>query len=266
MQGVKGRIGTHLPQRNFVSNELSPSPHVKWKLKPQSACKTHGIDFVYNAFGPNAWHFKSFFTIHDHCIHPPPRKKRLNWKVWPLISWLNYITMLAWLLGVVFSADEQTQGLQGNHANTKRITYKAEGDGFQCNALCQDGWTHQEHFWNEPAHPEYLIMGLLPLQAHVCRTDGIYVAWTICTTLPSFVEWHLYIPRCYRMELPGKECVAYLKRRKRKGVEWTSLPSTERSRQLSYALILNSQILWLRVSMTPSLSFSSLHVARVSSG
>ena len=38
-------------------------------------------------------------------------------------------------------------------------------------------------------------------------------------------------------------------------------------RQLSYAMILNSQILWLQVSMTPaSLSTSFLHVVRVSSG
>jgi hypothetical protein len=47
---------------------------------------------------------------------------------------------LAWILGRVFSLDEQTIGFQGHHVDKKPITYKAEGDGFQHHALCQDGW------------------------------------------------------------------------------------------------------------------------------
>jgi hypothetical protein len=74
----------------YILSGLSPSPHVEWKFKPQSASQTHRSDFVYNAFGPNAErrhrHFKCFFTVQDPSIHPPSRKKRQNWKVWPLIS------------------------------------------------------------------------------------------------------------------------------------------------------------------------------------
>lgn len=38
----------------YILNGLSPLPYVKWKLKPQSACKTHICGYVYNTFGPNA--------------------------------------------------------------------------------------------------------------------------------------------------------------------------------------------------------------------
>jgi hypothetical protein len=43
----------------------------------------------------------------------------------------------AWTLGRTFSVDEQTIGFQGNHINKKCITYKAEGDAFQNDALCK---------------------------------------------------------------------------------------------------------------------------------
>ena len=218
----------------YILNGLSPSPHVEWKFKPQSACKTHGSDFVYQAFGPNAArrhrHFKCFFTVQDPSIHPPSRKKRPNWKVWPLICWLNYITVLAWLLGVVFSADEQTQGFQGNHADKKRITYKAEGDGFQCDALCQDGWTHQVYFRNDPAPPEYLKMGLSPLHArvlwlfacvkdrwHICGLDNLYNSAKFCRV--AFVHSKVLLNGVTRKGMRGlPKCVLQEEKKKRSDV------------------------------------------------
>jgi hypothetical protein len=81
----------------YILNGLSPSPHVEWKFKPQSADATHGSDFVY---GPNAErqhrHFKCFFTVQDPSIHPPSRKKRPNRKVWPLVKFHNVPRMVAW--------------------------------------------------------------------------------------------------------------------------------------------------------------------------
>ena len=49
--------------------------------------------------------------------------------------------MLAWSLGCDISVDEQTIGFQGKHSDKLCITYKAEIDGFQCDALCESGLT-----------------------------------------------------------------------------------------------------------------------------
>ena len=51
--------------------------------------------------------------------------------------------MGAWRLGRHISGDEQTIGFQGRLADQLRITYKVEGDGFQCDAICDAGntWT-----------------------------------------------------------------------------------------------------------------------------
>ena len=81
----------------------------------------------------------------------------------------------------------------------RRITYKDEGDGFQCDALAQDGWTHQVYFRNEPAPAQYLRMGLSPLHArvmwlfdcvqhkwHVCGLDNLYNSAKFCRT--SYVQ------------------------------------------------------------------------------
>ena len=43
------------------------------------------------------------------------------------------------------SIDEQTLGFKGKHSMKLRISYKREGDGFQCNAVCDNGYTFS--FW-----------------------------------------------------------------------------------------------------------------------
>ena len=54
--------------------------------------------------------------------------------------------MGAWRLGHDISGNEQTIGFQGHHADKLRITYKAEGDGFQCDAICDAGYTQTFFF------------------------------------------------------------------------------------------------------------------------
>jgi len=44
-------------------------------------------------------------------------------------------------MGRKASCDEQVIGFTGNHADKQQITYKDEGDGFLCDAICQDGYT-----------------------------------------------------------------------------------------------------------------------------
>ena len=43
--------------------------------------------------------------------------------------------MRAWRLGRDISGDEQMIGFRGRHVDKLRITYKVEGDGFQCDAI-----------------------------------------------------------------------------------------------------------------------------------
>lgn len=66
----------------------------------------------------------------------------------------------------VFSgwADHKAQRKE-NHQDKKGITYKAEGGGFQ--ALCQNGFTYQFYYQNEPDLKKYLCMGLSPLNSWV---------------------------------------------------------------------------------------------------
>ena len=101
-------------------------------------------DFIYHAFGPNAehrhCHFKIFLAIQDPAISNPSSKKYLNLKVRPLVQWMNYLFSLIWLLGACFVIDEMKIGFQGMYADKKRITYKAEGGGFQVDELCEDGF------------------------------------------------------------------------------------------------------------------------------
>jgi len=92
-------------------------------------------------------------------------------------------------LGRLISIDEQTIGFKGHHAGKMRISYKKEGDGFQCDAICCDGFTYSFFMRNMPAHKKYLDKGLSPLHArclflpdqlkdehHVCGVDNLYTS------------------------------------------------------------------------------------------
>jgi hypothetical protein len=181
----------------YIFNGLSPSPRVEMKFRPQTDDPVHGNDFVYQSFGPNAErrnkHFRSFFSCQNPTIDPPARSKFPNWKIRPLLTWMNRVFTMAWQLATCVSCDEQTIGFQGNHKDKRRITYKAEGDGFQCDALCQDGFTYQFYFRNEPAPPRWKRLGLSPLHSrvmalfdtlkdkyHQCGMDNLYNSVAFC--------------------------------------------------------------------------------------
>ena len=181
----------------YVLQGLNPSPRVEWKFAPQRRDKVHGNDFVYRSFGTAAErrhrHFKSFFALQDPAIEIPDRRKYPNWKVRPLIQWLNFIMPFIWMLGFAFSIDEMTMGFKGRHQDKKRITYKAEGDGFQADALCDEGFTYQIFMRNDPAPSQYLNEGLSPLHSrvmalfdtvkdeyHRCAMDNLYNSAVFC--------------------------------------------------------------------------------------
>ena len=56
---------------------------------------------------------------------------------------------------------------QGQHKDKQRITYKAEGYGFQADAVCDEGFTYQVYMRNDPAPKKYLKQGLSPLHSRV---------------------------------------------------------------------------------------------------
>ena len=83
----------------YIFNGLAPSPKIEAKLKPQRNDVIHGNDFIYQSFGPNAErrhrHFKCFFACQNPVIDLPPRNWYPNWKICPLIQWINFISTQA---------------------------------------------------------------------------------------------------------------------------------------------------------------------------
>ena len=107
--------------------------------------------------------------------------------------WIKSISQKAWRLGKIISVDEHTCGFQGRHPCKLRITYKSEGDGFQCDALCDNGYTFSFYFRHEPPPVKYTALGLSPIHArvmylfdscedecHICGVDNLYMSVKFC--------------------------------------------------------------------------------------
>ena len=54
-----------------------------------------------------------------------------NWKVQPILMWMEFIFPIIWMLGVTFSVDEITMIFKGHHVEKINMTYKTEGDGLK---------------------------------------------------------------------------------------------------------------------------------------
>ena len=192
----------------YFLHGLAPSPTISMKFKKQSQNCINGNDFVSSCLGPNAErrhkHFRRFFSVQDPLIIPPPTSTNPNWKIESLLEWMKAISMEAWQLGKKISVDEQTVGFQGKHAQKLRITYKREGDGFQCDALCDSGYTYTFYFRHDPPPPKY--KNLSPLHArvmflfdglrdkyHQCGVDNLYMSAKFCKDVynhPMKVKLH----------------------------------------------------------------------------
>ena len=155
----------------YIFHGLSPSPRAEYKFNPQRIDPVNGNDFISNSFGPNAFRkhkqVKAFLSLQNPALPVPSRDVDPNWKIRPILDWMNYIGPRALSLGECASVDEMTIGFQGNHQDKLRITYKNAGDGFQCDALCQEGYCYQHYFRNYPAPRKYLNMKLSPLHSRV---------------------------------------------------------------------------------------------------
>eukprot|EP01048_Picozoa_sp_COSAG05_P016972 COSAG05_NODE_2256_length_3329_cov_2.630031_4_plen_225_part_00 len=95
---------------------------------------------------------KRFFCVYDPRTSPT-HSKAVMFKVQPLMEMLLECCKKYWTSGEWVSIDEQTIGFQGRHKAKLRITYKAEGDGFQCDAVCENGYTIAFLWRHEDAPP-----------------------------------------------------------------------------------------------------------------
>ena len=103
----------------YVLQGLCPSPRVEMKFQSQDQDKLHGNDFVYRSFGSNAErrhrHFKAFFSCQDPRINHPSRDEEPNWKVRPLLTWMNFYFQL---FGYLLVLSLWTKRLWALRANT----------------------------------------------------------------------------------------------------------------------------------------------------
>ena len=106
----------------YFLHRLSPSPRIEMKFNTQAKDRINGNDFIANTLryphhtiGPRRCHqqFKAFLSLQDPCIPEPSQEKYPNWKIRPLLVWMNYIFPMGWLLGLAISIDKMTIRFQG---------------------------------------------------------------------------------------------------------------------------------------------------------
>jgi len=122
--------------------------------------------------GVRRWrHLRRFFTLADYRDNPwEMQKLDALWKVRQLIDELNKQAKDMWIPGKCVAIDEQTIGFQGALSMKLRISYKREGDGFQCDALCDRGYTYSFWFRHGPPPtlgPEFKDLELSPTACRV---------------------------------------------------------------------------------------------------
>ena len=146
--------------------------------------------------GQSRWkHFRRYFTLSDFRENPKDSQRtNLLWKVQTLLDELNAQASRMWVPGKFLAVDEQTIGFQGASGFKVRITYKREGDGFQCEAICDHGYTYA--FWFRCAkllkflQSTNIMICLLRQSALFgwlsnCQIVGRESTWIICSTPTS---------------------------------------------------------------------------------
>ena len=118
-------------------------------------------------WSPQPKMFLSFFATRCLIKPSPIQSSRPNWKIDQFLAWIKYISKKACKIGKIISVDEQTCGFKGWNASKLRITYNKEGNGFQCNALCDDGYTFTFYFRHDPPPEKYNAIGISPIHARV---------------------------------------------------------------------------------------------------
>jgi hypothetical protein len=135
----------------LIRNGLHPVPDMTLNFLAPEHSFVWGDKRVREVFpgGARRWKmFRRFFCVADPLVLAAANKPLQ--KIEPLLKQILKRSKELWDLGPVISIDEQTIGFQGRSAHAQRINYKSEGDGFQADAICQDGYTWCFHFRHDP--------------------------------------------------------------------------------------------------------------------
>ena len=155
----------------YIIQGLNPSPQLEMKFATQLEDPIQGNDLIASIFGSagvkRQKHFKAFFSVCDPLVPTPSQKTHPNFKIDDFLRHIDCVSREGWILGENVLGDKQTIGFQGKHVDKQRITYKAEGDGFQCDALCDSGYTFTFYFRNQNAPTKYLRKGFSPLHLRI---------------------------------------------------------------------------------------------------
>jgi hypothetical protein len=137
----------------LFANGLTPKPIFDLWFSPLRTQPLLGSDMMTNALrrtnkvtgkkitaGRRYWHFRRYLSFADYRANPKEeQKKNPLWKVERLLAHLNKRCQDMWIPGKWVAIDEQTLGFQGASGMKLRISYKREGDLFQCDAICDAG-------------------------------------------------------------------------------------------------------------------------------
>jgi hypothetical protein len=137
-------------------NGLTPKPQVDYWFCSEEKEPLLGSNLISNTLQKKnsatgktiqaacCWkHFHQYFTVANYrnSLH---KKQMVNplWKVQELLDELNKQAKDMLVPGKWVAIDEQTLGFQGASGMKLRISYKREGVGFQCNVVCDTGYTY----------------------------------------------------------------------------------------------------------------------------
>ena len=144
-----------------------------------------GIIFIKSCLGPNAKrmhkYFERFFGVRNPLKPMSPKSTPPNQKLEPYSEWMKCVSVSAQKGGRNISADEQTRGFQRCYGGKLQITYECGEQGFQWDALCDNGYTFT--FFRHHSPPKkYKAKGLLPLHSCVVNlSDGLEDLYQECS-------------------------------------------------------------------------------------
>jgi hypothetical protein len=168
----------------LFANGLAPKPRLDYWFETTESFPLFGNNLVSSVMtktvsttgrrirGLRRWrHFRRFFTVADYRDNPKEKQKiDPLWKVREHIDELNKQSKDMWIPGKWLAIDEQTIGFQGASSMKLRISYKREGDGFQCDAVCDRGYTSSVWFCHGPPSdlgPDFKHLELSPTARRV---------------------------------------------------------------------------------------------------
>jgi len=143
----------------LMRHGLRPSPQFKSSFQTESGF-VHGdnrLEQIFKEYGWLEWQcFRSFFHIADPTNQHRNPQHGGFYKLEPLLSNMRLKMEACWNIGNACAVDEMTVGFQGRCRFKQRITFKTEGDGFQCDALCDDtGYTYSFYFRSGVPEPYF---------------------------------------------------------------------------------------------------------------